>query len=68
MYGVKAVFWHFERCSHFIIYFMVRSDEEIKKIIVEELTRDKRIDASKIRAEVKNSKVTLSGEVPSAIA
>lgn len=47
---------------------MVRSDEDIKKIIIDELTRDKRIDASKIRVEVKNSKVTLSGEVPSAIA
>jgi osmotically-inducible protein OsmY len=47
---------------------MVRSDEDIKKIIVEELTHDKRIDASKIKVEVKNSKVTLSGEVPSAVA
>jgi len=47
---------------------MIRSDEDIKKTILAELTRDKRIDASKISVEVKNAKVTLSGEVPSAAA
>ena len=47
---------------------MVRSDEEIKRLILEELAGDKRIDASKVRVDVENLKVTLSGEVPSAIA
>jgi osmotically-inducible protein OsmY len=47
---------------------MIRSDEDIKETILAELTRDERIDASKISVEVKNAKVTLSGEVPSATA
>jgi len=47
---------------------MVRSDEDIKKLLLEKLARDKRIDASKVKVEVKNLKVTLSGEVPSAVA
>ena len=47
---------------------IVRSDEEIKKFIVEELERKKTIDASTVTVEVKNGKVTLSGEVPDASA
>jgi osmotically-inducible protein OsmY len=47
---------------------MVRSDEEIKKIILQELAQDDQLDAAKIDIDVKNGKVALSGEVPSAAA
>lgn len=47
---------------------IIRSDEEIKKIIVEELNGDKQIDAAKVTVEVKNGNVTLTGEVPTATA
>jgi osmotically-inducible protein OsmY len=47
---------------------IIRSDEEIKKIIVEELGREKQIDAAKVTVEVKNGRVTLTGEVPDASA
>lgn len=43
---------------------MARSDELIKKSIVDQMTRDGRVDASGISTEVSNGIVTLSGEVP----
>lgn len=43
---------------------MTRSDELIKKSIVDQMTRDDRVDASGISTEVNNGIVTLSGEVP----
>jgi osmotically-inducible protein OsmY len=43
---------------------MARSDELIKKNIVDQMTRDDRVDASGISTEVSNGIVTLSGEVP----
>jgi osmotically-inducible protein OsmY len=47
---------------------MVASDEDIKKIIVAELTHEEQIDVAKISVAVQNGKVTLTGEVPSASA
>lgn len=47
---------------------MFRSDEEIKQIIENEITREESINASKIKIEVKNGTVTLTGEVPTAAA
>ncbi len=44
---------------------MKRSDEQIKKDIVDELYWDDRLDASKITVSVDNGFVKLSGEVPS---
>ncbi len=43
---------------------MQRTDEMIKKDIVDELFWDDRIDASKIEVYVKDGTVTVSGEVP----
>ncbi len=43
---------------------MIRSDEQIKKDIVDELYWDNRIDASRISVTVANGVATLSGEVP----
>lgn len=43
---------------------MARSDELIKKSIVDQMTRDDRVDASGISTKVINGIVTLSGEVP----
>ena len=43
---------------------MIRSDEQIKKDIVDELYWDSRIDASKISVTVEDGIVSLAGEVP----
>jgi len=43
---------------------MSRTDEQIKKDIVDELYWDARVDASKINVTVENGVVTLSGSVP----
>jgi osmotically-inducible protein OsmY len=43
---------------------MARTDELIKKDIIDQLVRDNRVDASKITIEVNKGDVTLSGEVP----
>lgn len=43
---------------------MKRSDEQIKKDVVDELYWDTRIDASKVNVTVENGSVHLSGEVP----
>ncbi|MDD5204724.1 MAG: BON domain-containing protein, partial [Desulfobacterales bacterium] len=42
-----------------------RSDELIKKDVVDQITRDDRVDASKVTVEVDNGTVILRGEVPS---
>jgi osmotically-inducible protein OsmY len=42
-----------------------RSNEEIKKDVVDQLYWDSRIDASSIKVEVSDRKVTLTGKVPS---
>jgi hyperosmotically inducible protein len=47
---------------------MALSDEEIKKMVIEELYWDDRIDASKIMAKVEEGKVILTGSVPSYMA
>jgi osmotically-inducible protein OsmY len=47
---------------------MERTDEEIKKMVVEELYWDDRIDASKVMVKVENGKVFLTGNVPSYMA
>jgi osmotically-inducible protein OsmY len=47
---------------------MTISDEEIKKMVIEELYWDDRIDASKIMVKVESGKVTLTGSVPSYMA
>jgi osmotically-inducible protein OsmY len=44
---------------------MTRSDEEIKKDIVDALFWDARVDASQVKVEVESGNVTLSGSVPS---
>lgn len=44
---------------------MIRTDEEIKRDLIDELYWDYRVDASSVKAEVSNGKVTLSGTVPS---
>ena len=44
---------------------MVQSDELIRKAVVEQLTWDDRVDASKVSVEVENGTVILRGEVPS---
>lgn len=43
----------------------MRSDEEIKKDIVDELRWDTRVDASNVKVEVNKGAVSLEGEVPS---
>ena len=43
---------------------MTRSDQQIKKDIVDDLYGDNRIDASKISVTVENGIVSLAGEVP----
>jgi len=47
---------------------MARMDEEIKRDVVDELTWDDRVDASKVSVEVSNGTVTLRGEVPTYLA
>ena len=44
---------------------MIRTDEEIKRDLIDELYWDYRVDASGVKAEVSNGKVTLTGTVPS---
>jgi osmotically-inducible protein OsmY len=44
---------------------MEPSDEEIKKMVVDELYWDDRIDASKIMVKVENGNVIITGSVPS---
>jgi len=43
---------------------MARTDEEIKKSVVDELYWDSRVDASQAKVTVDNGTVTLSGDVP----
>jgi osmotically-inducible protein OsmY len=43
---------------------MIRTDEQIKKDIVEELYQDYRVDASDVKVEVASGRVTLTGTVP----
>jgi osmotically-inducible protein OsmY len=43
---------------------MARTDEQIKKDVIDQLVWDDRTDASKISVEVSNGTVTLRGEVP----
>lgn len=43
---------------------MLRSTEEIKKDLINELYWDNRVDASEVKAEVSNGNVTLGGTVP----
>ncbi len=43
---------------------MAKTDELIKRDIIDQLIRDDRIDASKINVEVSNGTVTLRGDVP----
>jgi osmotically-inducible protein OsmY len=43
---------------------MARTDEQIKKSVVDELYWDSRIDASQTKVTVDNGTVTLSGQVP----
>jgi osmotically-inducible protein OsmY len=47
---------------------MSLSDEEIKKMVIEELYWDDRIDASRILVKVENGRVILTGSVPSYMA
>lgn len=44
---------------------MIRTDEEIKRDLIDELYWDYRVDASNVKAEVSDGKVTLTGSVPS---
>jgi len=44
---------------------MIRTDEAIKRDLIDELYWDYRVDASNVKAEVSDGKVTLSGTVPS---
>jgi osmotically-inducible protein OsmY len=44
---------------------MIRTDQAIKKALIDELYWDHRVDASDVKAEVSNGKVTLTGTVPS---
>jgi osmotically-inducible protein OsmY len=44
---------------------MARTDELIKKDVIDQLVRDGRVDASKVSVEVSNGAVTLRGNVPS---
>lgn len=43
---------------------MIRTDEQIKKDMVDELYWDYRVDASNVKAEVSAGEVTLTGTVP----
>jgi osmotically-inducible protein OsmY len=43
---------------------MKRTEEQIKKDVVDQLYWDSRVDASKVKVEVDDGKVTLSGTVP----
>lgn len=47
---------------------MARTDEEIKRDVVDQLYWDARVDASKLGVEVRNGTVTVQGEAPSPIA
>jgi osmotically-inducible protein OsmY len=44
---------------------MIRTSEEIKKDLIDELYWDNRVDASSVKAEVSDGTVTLTGTVPS---
>ena len=44
---------------------MIRTDQAIKRDLIDELYWDHRVDASDVKAEVVNGKVTLTGNVPS---
>ena len=44
---------------------MIRTDQEIKRDLVDELYWDYRVDASDVKARVSDGKVTLTGTVPS---
>lgn len=44
---------------------MIRTDQEIKRDLVDEPYWDYRVDASDVKAEVSDGKVTLTGTVPS---
>jgi len=44
---------------------MIRTDQEIKRDLIDELYWDYRVDASDVKAEVSDGKVTLTGTVPS---
>jgi osmotically-inducible protein OsmY len=44
---------------------MIRTDQAIKKDLIDELYWDYRVDASDVKAEVSDGKVTLTGTVPS---
>lgn len=43
---------------------MIRTDEQIKKDVVDELYWDYRVDASEVKVEVENGQITLTGTVP----
>ncbi|MFO7963120.1 MAG: BON domain-containing protein [Desulfobacterales bacterium] len=43
---------------------MARTDELIKKDIIDQMARDDRVNAAKVNVEVSNGTVTLRGEVP----
>jgi osmotically-inducible protein OsmY len=47
---------------------MIRTDEEIKRDLIDELFWDYRVDASNVKAVVSDGKVTLTGTVPSYLA
>lgn len=47
---------------------MLRTSEQIKKSVVEQLVWDSRVDASNISVEVSDGRVTLTGTVPSFMA
>ena len=44
---------------------MIRTDQEIKRDLIDELYWDYRVDASDVKAKVSDGKVTLTGTVPS---
>jgi osmotically-inducible protein OsmY len=44
---------------------MIRTDQEIKRDLIDELYWDYRVDTSDVKAEVSDGKVTLTGTVPS---
>ena len=46
-------------------FVVIRTDQAIKRDLIDELYWDHRVDASDVKAEVVNGKVTLTGNVPS---
>jgi hyperosmotically inducible protein len=50
------------------MYEMTRTDEQIKKDVVDQLYWDSRVDASKVSVEVNDHVVTLMGELPTQLA